>query len=86
MMLGFALWVYETLVVRFCACTVSLTVQWWVKPEDSPNCRFEFHKCRKRETLSVVTMCVCNPDRSPASMIPLPKCRMIRHNSRRAAF
>ena len=31
-------------------------------------------------------ICISNPDRSLASMIPLPKCRMIRHNSRHAAF
>ena len=28
MMVGFALWVYETLVVRFCACAVSLNGPW----------------------------------------------------------
>ena len=29
----FALWVDETLVVHFCACTVSLAVHGWVKLE-----------------------------------------------------
>jgi hypothetical protein len=29
----------------------------------------------------VASMRVCNPGRSPASMIPLPKSQMIRHNS-----
>jgi hypothetical protein len=33
------------------------------------------------ETVSVVAMCVSNPDGSPASIIPLPKYRIIRHNS-----
>jgi hypothetical protein len=48
---------------------------------------FRFQKCCQDffsshdETLSVA-MRVSNPDRSPASMIPLPKCRIIRHNSR----
>jgi hypothetical protein len=51
------------------------------------NCPFQFQKRGQliirtyNETLSVVAMSVRNPDRSPASMIPLPKCRMIRHNS-----
>jgi hypothetical protein len=35
------------------------------------------------ETPPVAAMRVCNPDPAPASMIPLPKCRMIRHNSGR---
>jgi hypothetical protein len=49
----------------------------------SSNRRFQFHKRSQlllrthNETLPVVTMCVCNPERSPASMIPLPKCRTI---------
>ena len=53
----------------------------------SANRRFQFQKRGQlfirahNETLSVVAMRVCNPDRSPASMIPLPKCRTIRHNS-----
>ena len=32
-----------------------------------------FHRVQN-EPLTVVAMRVCNPDRSPASMIPLPKC------------
>jgi hypothetical protein len=50
------------------------------------NRRFQFQKRGQLfigvhdETPSVAAMRVHNPDRSPASMIPLPKCRMIRHN------
>jgi hypothetical protein len=56
------------------------------------NCPLQFNKRSQLfigthdETHSVIAMRVCNPDRSPASMIPLSKCRAIRHNSRRAAF
>ena len=56
------------------------------------NRRFEFKKRRQQfirvhnETLSVAAMCVCNPDRSPSGMIPLPKFRMIRYNSPLAVY
>jgi hypothetical protein len=72
MMVGFALWVYETLVVRFCVCAVSLNSAWVRETGRSPNRRFEFQKNRQQfisthnETLPVVAMRVCNPDRSPA--------------------
>jgi hypothetical protein len=57
-MVEFALCVYETLVVRFCACAVSLNRAWVREIGRSPNRRFEFHKSRQlfirahNETLS----------------------------------
>ena len=78
-MLGFALWVYETLVVRFCACPVSLTVHGWVKLGDPRIAVFEFHKRSqlflrvRNETLSVAAMSVSNPDRSPFTVDPMGK-------------
>jgi hypothetical protein len=57
----------EALVVRFCACAVSLTVHERVKLGDPvspirvPETRSPFHP--HNETFSVVAMCVGNPDR-----------------------
>jgi hypothetical protein len=43
-MVGFALWVYKTLVVRFCDCVCRLTVYGCVKTGKFWNRRFEFAK------------------------------------------
>jgi len=57
MMVGFALWVYETLVVRFCACAVSLNTTRVRETGRSPRCRLKFQKrrqlfiCTHNETL-----------------------------------
>ena len=62
MMVGFALYVYETLVVRFCACAMSLNSAWVRETRRSRNRRFEFYKRSQLfirahdETLSVVAM------------------------------
>jgi hypothetical protein len=74
MILGIALWVYETLVVRFCACAVSLNSAWVREIERSPNADLSSTKAVSflirlhNETLSVAAMCVHNPDRSPAGI------------------
>ena len=71
MMLGFAWWVYGTLVVHFCVCAVSLDSAWVRETGRSPNRRFQFHKRSQlfirthNETLAIVAMRVCNKDRSP---------------------
>jgi hypothetical protein len=73
-MVEFALWVYETLVVRFCACTVALNSAWVRETGRSPNRRFKFQKRGQlfsrphNETLSVVAMCVRNPDCLPVGI------------------
>jgi len=52
----------------------------WSSRLRGANRRFDFDKRRQpfirphNEPLTVVAMRVCNPDLSPASMIPLPKC------------
>jgi hypothetical protein len=67
MMLGIALWVYETLVVRFCACAVSLNSAWVREIERSQNADLSSTKAVSflirvhNETLSVA-MHVCNPN------------------------
>jgi hypothetical protein len=74
MMVRLALWVYETFVVRFCACAVSLNSAWVRETGRSPNRRFKFDKRRQflisvhNETLSVAAMRVSNPDRSPVGI------------------
>src|SRR5436189_5107031 len=44
MIVKFALYVHETLVVPFCACAVSLNSAWLGETGRSPNRRFQFHK------------------------------------------
>jgi hypothetical protein len=72
MIVGLALWVDETLVVRLCACAVSLDSAWARETGRFRNRRFKFDKRSQlfirahNETLSVVAMCVSNEDRSPA--------------------
>src|SRR4029453_10405566 len=44
MMVGFVLWVDKTLVVRFCACSVSLKITRVRETGRSTRCPFEFHK------------------------------------------
>jgi hypothetical protein len=67
-MVGFAWWVYETLVVHFCVCAVSLDSAWVCETGRSPNRRFEFQKRRQlfirvyNETLPVIAVRVSNED------------------------
>jgi len=74
MMVGFGLWVYETLVVRFCACAVALNSAWVRETGRSPNRGFKFQKRSQLiirmhdEALTVVAMRVCNPDRLPVGI------------------
>jgi hypothetical protein len=62
MMVGVALWVYETLVVRSVPALCSSTVHGCVKLERPPSRRFEFQKRSQRfirthnEALSIVAM------------------------------
>jgi hypothetical protein len=64
MVVGFALWVYETLVVHFCARAVSLNSAWGHET-GPPDRRFQLHKRIQlfirthNETLSIVAMRVC---------------------------
>ncbi len=66
MMAGFALWVYETLVVRFCACAVSLDSALVRETGRFSNRRFQLDKRSQffirvhNETLSVTAMRVGN--------------------------
>jgi len=59
MMVGFAVWVYKTLIVRLCACAMSLNSAWLRETRRSRNRRFEFDKRNQlfirthNETLSV---------------------------------
>src|SRR5436190_5375578 len=45
-------------------------------PIPLPQAPSAFHRVHN-EPLTVVAMRVCSPDRSPATMIPLPKCRCL---------
>jgi len=74
MMVGFALWVYETLVLRLSACAVSLDSALVRETRRFRNRCFQFHKRGQffirvhNETLSVIAVCVSNEDRSPVGI------------------